>query len=49
MRGVCVVIYGTAEALGRLREVARAHNIDTLLMPPDVDILEATLQRATAG
>lgn len=49
MRRVCVVIYGTAEALARLREVARAHDLDTLLMPPEVHVLEATLQRATSG
>jgi hypothetical protein len=48
MRGVSIVIYGTTEALDRVREVARAHNIDTLLMPPELDALEAALLRATA-
>jgi len=46
MRGVSVVIYGTPATLDRVRELARAHDIDTLIMPPEVDALEATLQRA---
>jgi DNA-binding NtrC family response regulator len=48
MRGVSVVIFGTPEALARVRAVAAAHHIDTLLMPPSLDVLEATLQRAGA-
>jgi DNA-binding NtrC family response regulator len=48
MRGVSVVIYGTAEALNRVREVARAYDIETLLMPPELNALEAVLQRAAA-
>src|SRR5437868_1380661 len=48
MRGVSVVIYGTPEALDRVRAVALAHNIDTLLMPPELNALEAVLQRALA-
>jgi DNA-binding NtrC family response regulator len=46
MRGVCVVIFGTREALERVRDVAAAHRIEMLLMPPDVDELAAALQRA---
>jgi DNA-binding NtrC family response regulator len=49
MRGVSVVIYGTPEALERVREVAKAHDLDTLLMPPELNALEAALQRAGAG
>lgn len=49
MRGVCVVIYGTRGALDRVREVATAHNLDTLLMPPALEELEAMLQRAGAA
>ena|SRR5690349_1277950 len=45
MRGVCVVIFGTPAALERLRDLARVNNIETLLMPPDVDALEALLQQ----
>lgn len=48
MRGISVVIYGTTAALDRVREVARAHDIEALLMPPDIDALEAALQRAGA-
>jgi DNA-binding NtrC family response regulator len=46
MRGVSVVIYGTREALDRVREVAKAHDLEMLLMPPELDALEAALQRA---
>jgi hypothetical protein len=46
MRGVCVIIFGTSAALERVREVARVNNLDMLLMPPDVEALEAALQRA---
>jgi hypothetical protein len=46
MRGVSVLIYGTREALDRVREVAKAHDLETLLMPPELDALEAALQRA---
>ena len=45
MRGVSVVIYGTSATLDRVRELARAHNIDTLLMPPPLDAVQAVLQR----
>jgi DNA-binding NtrC family response regulator len=46
MRGVCVIIFGTSAALERVRDVARVNNLDMLLMPPDVEALEAALQRA---
>ena len=46
MRGVSVVIYGTSAALDRVRELARVHKIDTLIMPPEMEMLEAALQRA---
>ena len=46
MRGVCVIIFGTPAALERVREVARANNLEMLLMPPDMEALEAALQRA---
>jgi len=46
MRGVCVIIFGTPGALERVREVARANNLEMLLMPPDVKALESALQRA---
>lgn len=49
MRGVCVVIFGTREALDRLRALALAHNIETLIMPPETNDLEEKLQRAAEG
>lgn len=49
MRGVCVVVFGTREALDRVRDLAAEHRIEMLLMPPDVDELEAVLQRAGGG
>jgi len=48
MRGVSVVIFGTPETLDRVRAFARTHNIDTLLVPPKLDALEAALLRGTA-
>jgi DNA-binding NtrC family response regulator len=47
MRGVNVVIFGTREALDRVRAVAAAHKIDVLIMPPQLDELEELLQKAT--
>lgn len=46
MRGISVVIFGTSHALSRVRELATAHEIDTLLVPPDPDALDQTLKRA---
>ena len=46
MRGIAVVIFGTREALDRLRAVALEHDIDTLLMPTDAGVLDQTLHRA---
>jgi CheY-like chemotaxis protein len=48
MRGISVVIFGTREALDRVRALAAAHDIDTLLVPPELNVLEAVLQRAGA-
>lgn len=46
MRGISVVIFGTPDALDRVRAIASEHRIDTLLVPADVDVLDATLKRA---
>lgn len=46
MRGICVIIFGTPAALEAVRELARADNIEMLFMPPDMEALEAVLQRA---
>lgn len=46
MRGISVVIFGTTTALERVRALASEHSIDTLLVPPEPDVLDATLRRA---
>lgn len=46
MRGVSVVVFGTPEALRRVRDLAHEHELDTLLMPPDPAALRDTLERA---
>ena len=46
MRGISVVIFGTSTALDRVRALATEHAIDMLLVPPDAEVLDATLQRA---
>ncbi len=47
MRGVCVIVFGTTEALDRLRAFALEHDIETLLMPPAPRTLERLLKNAT--
>jgi DNA-binding NtrC family response regulator len=49
MRGICVVVFGNREALERVRDLASAHKIETLVMPPDLEELEEVLQRAGGG
>jgi CheY-like chemotaxis protein len=51
MRRISVVIFGTSAALDRVRALALEHDIDMLLVPPDIAELDETLQRAikTAG
>jgi DNA-binding NtrC family response regulator len=46
MRGISVVVFGTSGALDRVRALASEHDIDMLLVPPEPDALDATLQRA---
>lgn len=46
MRGISVVIFGTRDALADVRALAREHEIDTLLLPPDILELDAVIQRA---
>jgi CheY-like chemotaxis protein len=46
MRGISVVIFGTTDALERVRALATEHDIHTLLMPPDPTVLEHTLREA---
>lgn len=47
MRGVSVVIFGTREALDRVRAFALEHDITRLLMPPEAKHLERVLRQTT--
>jgi DNA-binding NtrC family response regulator len=46
MRGISVIIFGTATALERVRALAAEHDIGTLLVPPDAETVDATIKRA---
>jgi DNA-binding NtrC family response regulator len=46
MRGISLVIFGRSAALDQVRPLAREHEIELLLVPPDVATLDATLTRA---
>jgi DNA-binding NtrC family response regulator len=46
MRRISVVIFGASRALERVRALAEEHDIETLLMPPEIPELDATLKRA---
>ena len=49
MRGISVVIFGTAEALRRVRQVASDHELETLLMPASSQDVDETLRRICAA
>jgi DNA-binding NtrC family response regulator len=49
MRDISVVVFGTREALDRVRALALEHRIDMLLMPPSPQEVEETLKRVMAG
>ena len=48
MRGISIVVFGTRNALERVwgRELAAEHDVDMLVVPPDVTTVEETLKRA---
>ena len=46
MREVSVVIFGAADALRGVRRLAREHGLETLLVPPSLDMLDEALRRA---
>lgn len=46
MRRISVVIFGTSAALERVRALASAHEIDTLLLPAEPADLHTTIERA---
>ena len=44
--GISVVMFGTSQALQRVRALALEHDLATLLLPPDVVELDTTIRRA---
>jgi len=46
MRGISVVIFGTRQAIARVRAHIADHDIDMVLVPPEPAILDETLRRA---
>lgn len=48
MRGVSMVIFGTSDALRRVRALVAEQELDTLIMPSTLDILDETLRAALA-
>jgi hypothetical protein len=49
MRGISVVMFGTADAIERVRQLAIEHALDTLIMPASLDALDETLRKAIAN
>lgn len=48
MRGISVVMFGSAEALRGVQALAAEHALDTLIMPASIDALDEALQKAVA-
>jgi len=48
MRGISVVMFGSPDALRRVRQLAHEHALDTLIMPAPLDALDTTLRKAVA-
>ncbi len=48
MRGTSVIMFGSSDAMSRVRQLAREHELDTLLMPASLDSLDESLKRAIA-
>lgn len=46
MRGISVVIFGAADALRRVRQLAREHSLETLVMPASIEALDESLRKA---
>lgn len=46
MRGIAVVMFGSPDAMQRVRQLALEHALDTLIMPASLDALDATLRTA---
>jgi len=46
MRGISVIVFGTSVALRRVRELAREHALDSLVMPTTLDQVDEVIRRA---
>lgn len=46
MRGISVIIFGSSDALARVRELAVQHELDELLMPADLEDVDEAIRRA---
>jgi DNA-binding NtrC family response regulator len=46
MRDISVVMFGSADAIRHVRQIAQEHHLDTLLMPTSLDALDETLRKA---
>ncbi len=48
MRGISVIMFGSVDALRRVRQLALEHALDTLIMPASLDSLDETVRKAVA-
>lgn len=48
MRGISVLMFGSAAALARVRELAEEQELDTVIMPATLDELDESLKSAIA-
>jgi DNA-binding NtrC family response regulator len=46
MRGVSVLIFGSPDALRRVRQIAHEHALGEIVMPASAELLDEALQRA---
>jgi DNA-binding NtrC family response regulator len=46
MRGISIVVFGKREALDRVQALALEHDIELLIVPPDIAVVDEALQRA---
>lgn len=46
MRDISVIIFGSTDALRRVRQVVEEHDLETLIMPTSLDALDESLRRA---
>jgi DNA-binding NtrC family response regulator len=46
MRGISVIVFGSRDALARVRELAAQHDLHELLMPGDLDAVDDAIRQA---